>query len=366
MAEPPAIKALRRQAVHASLRDPATLAGAVTALGFVQSDPIRAPARAQDLILRHRVAGYANGDLERLYPGLELEEDILYAYGFVPREVLRLLHPRVTSADADVDDAWRALAADILAFVRDHGPTHPAVLAEQFGRERVVNAWGGFSKASTRALQHLHHRGLLRVRRRDQGIRVYEAAAMNFEPLDAAERLRRLALLVAGILSPIPEATLRSVLARLARAASGPQSHRTAIDKLLQGGELESDQVDGVTYIWPAGTREHRSIEAPREVRFLAPFDPLVWDRTRFEHIWGWVYRFEAYTPPPQRRLGYYAMPILWIDRVIGWANCTVVDDRLDVTTGFVADPPRGRDFRRALDREISRMETFLFAATGR
>lgn len=54
------------------------------------------------------------------------------------------------------------------------------------------------------------------------------------------------------------------------------------------------------------------------QVNFLAPFDPLVWDRRRFEHLWGWSYRFEAYTPPAKRVRGYYAMPLLWGERVIG------------------------------------------------
>jgi uncharacterized protein YcaQ len=51
-------------------------------------------------------------------------------------------------------------------------------------------------------------------------------------------------------------------------------------------------------------------------VRLLAPFDPVVWDRTRFELFWGWAYRFEAYTPPRLRKLGYYALPLLWRDKV--------------------------------------------------
>ena len=70
------------------------LGRAIATLGFVQADPIRAPARAQDLILRHRVAGYRVGDLERRFSRLGLEEDFLYAYGFMPRGIARLLHPR--------------------------------------------------------------------------------------------------------------------------------------------------------------------------------------------------------------------------------------------------------------------------------
>ena len=61
-------------------------------------------------------------------------------------------------------------------------------------------------------------------------------------------------------------------------------------------------------------------------MRLLAPFDPVVWDRRRFEILWGWAYRFEAYTPVPKRKLGYYALPLLWRDRVIGWANVSADD----------------------------------------
>jgi uncharacterized protein YcaQ len=351
---------LRRQAVHLSLRAPTTLARAMEAQGFVQSDPMRSPARAQDLILRHRVAGYAIGDLERRYPELELEEDYLYAYGSMPRHALRLLHPRLDRNKSNGRYIPTDLAADILAFVRERGPTHPRSLEAQFGCKRAVNGWGGFSKASTRALQQLHYYGLLRVKRREHGIRVYEPAAADWEPLDPAHRLRRLVALTARILSPLPETTLRAVLARFAYVAPGLENRRTAIDDLLKGGELEAGSVDDVRYVWPAGIAGHQTTDVAREVRFLAPFDPLVWDRMRFEHIWGWSYRFEAYTPARQRRLGYYAMPLLWADRVIGWANCTVADGRLHVATGFVGRAPREKDFRRALDREIARMEEFL------
>ena len=76
---------LRRFAVARSLFPPTTLKRALHRMGFVQADPIRAPARAQDLILRHRVKSYRAGDLERRFTRLGLEEDFLYAYGFMPR-----------------------------------------------------------------------------------------------------------------------------------------------------------------------------------------------------------------------------------------------------------------------------------------
>src|SRR5438093_1139582 len=167
--------------------------------GFVQADPIRAPARAQDLTLRHRVTDYRTGDLDRCYTQLDVEEDVFINYGYVPRSVQALMHPRTVTA------------------------------------------------------------------------------------LSAAPRSKRERELLAFI----------------------------------------GERVEDVDWYWPA--EEHVPRDAPdQRVRVLTPFDPVVWDRRRFELLWGWAYRFEAYTPVPERKLGYYALPVLWRDDVIGWGNLTV------------------------------------------
>ena len=257
------IAALRRQAVLGSLPPPTTLARAIGTAGFVQADPIRAPARAQDLILRHRVAGYRAGDLERRFARLGLEEDFLYAYGFMPRDTVRLLHPRdpETSRWYQVP---RELAAEVLAFVRDQGPTHPADLEQRFGRERAVNGWGGFSKATTRALQNLHYHGLLRVAGRRDGIRIYEAALPHPEPLPPEERCRRIVLLVVGILAPLAEAGLAATFGLLGRGAPGLGGWRQTVEALLASGELESGEVDGERYYWPAAVVAARRLSPRR------------------------------------------------------------------------------------------------------
>ena len=85
---------LRRLAASQSLFPPTTLKRALQQFGFVQADPIRAPARAQDLILRHRVKNYRAGDLERNYQKLGVEEDFFINYGFVTREMQIMMHPR--------------------------------------------------------------------------------------------------------------------------------------------------------------------------------------------------------------------------------------------------------------------------------
>ena len=74
---------LRRFTVARNFFKPTTLQAALDRMGFVQADPIRAPARAQDLILRHRVNNYKAGDLERRYASLDVEEDFFINYGYV-------------------------------------------------------------------------------------------------------------------------------------------------------------------------------------------------------------------------------------------------------------------------------------------
>jgi uncharacterized protein YcaQ len=134
------------------------------------------------------------------------------------------------------------------------------------------------------------------------------------------------------------------------------------LDVALQRAKqrLARARVDGVDWYWPATDRS-TATETADEVRLLAPFDPVVWDRRRFEILWGWAYRFEAYTPVPRRKLGYYALPLLWRDHIAGWANVSVRDGVLKSDFGYVTShPPPGRAYRRALEEEMERMRAFL------
>src|SRR5215467_12579355 len=203
----PNLERLRGHAISNSLFSPTTLKAAIQKLGFVQADPIRSPARAQDLILRHRVKRYRAGDLERRYASLDIEEDVLYAYGFLPRTIWQLLHPR------DVRGMSK-LEKKVLETVSRFGLMHPAELQEHFGSARVVNAWGGYSKATTQALEDLHYRGLLRIARRENGIRLYERVTTSNHSANPEERLRKLILVIVNILGPMSERSLRANTAR--------------------------------------------------------------------------------------------------------------------------------------------------------
>ena len=358
---------LRRFAVARSLFAPTTLPRALARMKFVQADPIRAPARAQDLILRPRVKDYQAGDLERRYHSLGIEEDFFINYGYVSREVQALMHPRPdlrVPADGSqaLSAAERKRERMLLAFVEARGAVHPREVEEYFAHGTVQNYWGGSSHATTQMLDALHYRGLLRVVRREKGIRVYRTHQHETTPLGPAARQARLDALVdvtVNIYAPLPAATLSYYVRRLRYAA--PQWLNDISDSLRRARQrLTHARVDGVDWYWPNNEKPQLAT-ASEGVRLLAPFDPVVHDRTRFELLWDWVYRFEAYTPAPKRKLGYYALPLLWRDRVIGWGNLTVKNGYLTSDLGYITGkPPSDRAFKRELAAELERMRLFL------
>ncbi|PZP32890.1 MAG: cytoplasmic protein [Roseateles depolymerans] len=362
MPRPPSLDDLRRHAIARTLFPPTTLLKAIRRLGFVQADPMRAPARAQDLILMHRVKDYRAGDLEARYARLPVEEDCLVNYGFLPREHLPLLHPR--TARRSWDAATQARAAELLDFVRARGRTHPRDVLAAFEHGRVAGYWGGELNASTVLLDGMHYRGLLRVARREAGTRVYEAMAhATVDDTAEARHARADALLdlVLQLYAPLPAASLGYLTTLLGLGAPQLRAEARAALKRLPQRHAQA-LVDGERWFWPAG--EHpasaRHRVEPERLRWLAPFDPLVWDRRRFERLWGWAYRFEAYTPAAKRTMGHYALPLLWGEQVIGWANLKVVDGRLEPELGFVGSRPRGPAFRRALEEAEAHTARFL------
>jgi len=355
----PSSEDLRRYAIARSLFKPTTLRRAIARLGFVQADPIRAPANAQDLTLRHRVIGYRAGDLERRYPRLPIEEDFFVNYGFLPREVHALMHPRI-ARQSWTQARWKKAQA-VLDYVRANGVVHPRAVNAHFEHGKVTNWFGGSSNASTQLLDGMHYRGLLRIARREGGIRLYAARESNSAPLDEAGTMDRLVDVAVNKYAPLPAQSL-AVLVRFLQHAV-PHWRHARKDALARAkARLPHATIDGITWYWPADENPRsRRYRVQDEVRLFAPFDPVVWDRRRFEIFWGWAYRFEAYTPAAKRMRGYYALPLMWRDAVIGWANLAVVDGRLVPSLGFTKGrAPKEPGFRRELEAELARIETFL------
>jgi len=233
----------------------------------------------------------------------------------------------------------------------------------------VTNYWGGTSNASTHLLDGMHYRGMLRVQRRDSGTRIYSIAEHPLADAGAAAQALRAAALIDLVVrtyAPLPAASLTYLVRLLGYGAP----HLAApLQQALRDARqaLASAVVDGTTWYWPVEENPRsRRFHVDEQVRLLAPFDPVAWDRRRFELLWGWVYKFEAYTPAPKRRFGYYALPLLWRDQVIGWANISVRDGGLQPAFGYASGKaPREVAFRNALDDELQRMSDFLLGPSG-
>lgn len=354
---------LRRYAVARSLFAPTTLPRALARLGFVQADPLRAPARAQDLTLRHRVAGYRAGDLESRYPSLDIEEDFFVNYGFVLRGIHHLMHPRTPRSVWSV--SRQRQAHEVLAFVRERAIVRPAEVDEHFDHGSVTNWFGGNSTASTQLLEGMHYRGMLRVVRRESGQRLYAVREHQPSGLGREAALDALVDVIVAKYAPLPAASLGQLLSHL---AGGVPQWRDQRQATLQrtGARLPSAQVDGVLWLWPEGENPaSKRYALPEKVHLLAPFDPVVWDRRRFEMLWNWAYRFEAYTPAAKRVRGHYALPLLWRGQAIGWANLSTRGGVLTPEIGYVATTPKDRAFAAALEQELQDISVFLGLGAG-
>lgn len=356
----PTLEDLRRFAVARSLFVPTTLGRAITKLGFVQADPIRAPARAQDLTLRHRVKNYQAGDLEKHYPRLAIEEDYFVNYGYLPRATQALMHPRTPRR------AWSAadlkIAKSLVAFVRDRSVVHPREVDAHFAHGKTTNWFGGTSNASTQLLDRMHYSGMLRIEGRQSGTRLYALRELTPAPDSPKAVMAALDALVDVFVNkyaPLPAASLGQLVSRL---MVGVPQWRDQRSPALQRAKtrLSQARVEGIDWFWPSGVRLPRGVDAAEGARLLAPFDPVVWDRQRFELFWAWAYRFEAYTPAPKRKLGYYAMPLLWRDQVVGWGNAAQSGDVLSVDIGLVSGHRLSQALRGALDVDVAKMATFL------
>src|SRR5262249_46168438 len=142
-----------------------------------------------------------------------VEEDFFVNYGFVPRAHQALMHPRTPRT------AWSAAtkkrAAAVLDFVRECGEAHPREVDEHFAHGTVRNYWGGSSSATTHLLDGMHYRGLLRVVRRDSGVRVYAAREATPPASDVDAALDALIDVVVAKYAPLPATSLSSLVSRL-------------------------------------------------------------------------------------------------------------------------------------------------------
>ncbi len=330
---------------------PRQLRGVAERLGVVQIDSVNVLSRAHYLPFFSRLGPYPREALDALTNGRgTVFEYWAHEASFLPVRLHPYLRWRMASADSEAWGSMTRVARErpeyltaLVERVRREGPLRAAELGET-RPDRPGSMWNWH--AGKAALEYLFFTGVLTARGRTAGFeRVYDltervlpAAVLDRPVPERADAVRELVRTAARALGVATEKDLRDYF-RLA-----PGDARSAIAELADAGELVPAEVEGwgrPAWLDPAARR-------PRWIRaraLLSPFDSLVWERPRVERIFGFRYRLEIYTPAPQRVHGYYVLPFLLGDRLVGRVDLKA--DRqasvLRVQSAFAEDGvPRG------------------------
>jgi uncharacterized protein YcaQ len=225
-------------------------------------------------------------------------------------------------------DELKPVKRRLLKQIREHGPVSPGELEA----ERIV---GGFNtvKATTKALEHLFYEGKVQVSGRTGNFHrqfdlTERVAPELMQPLRVkAKDYQR--FMVASALDVLKIASRGQLAQRVNHhfgswRGPGLAESRKIVDRCAEEGLIEPVEMktaDG-TQTWftlakDRGAWESSAVASDDTVRLIAPLDNLLFNRDRFTELFGFTYKFEAYTPAHQRRF-YFALPILYRDRVVG------------------------------------------------
>jgi uncharacterized protein len=314
-------------------------------LGSIQFDPIAVAGRSHDLVLHARVADYEPAWCDLLYDRREIFEAYNKGLSFVPANEFPWFRATVSK-----DTPARTLAenADVAERVLDAIRTQGPMSALNFERERgSTTDWFGMPTNAVKAvLEAYTFTGVLGLARRDGNRRYY----------DLLERLLPANVLAREI--PLREQLRHKMLSRyrahgLLGASSGGDVFsglgpakpdearpdlpgRTALrEELIAAGELVPVEIEGIRGNRFVLREEVELLSAPPlpppSVAFLSPFDPLVWDRKLLSGLFNFDYVWELFHPPARRRWGWYVLPIVFGDSLVGR-----IEPRIDRDEGRV------------------------------
>ena len=319
------------------LRPHPGLAEALAHHGYIQLDPINVCGRMHDLILRNRVQGYREGDLLRHLHGpgdgtplpsgrrvaVEQHAPGGGALAAFPLEAWPQL-AFATEARARRRGGWggrlapaeERLARRVLAEIEERGP----LAADDIDhRGRTATAWGTPGRTVKVLLEKLFLHGRVLIAARRGFRRVY----------DLPRRVLPAGVLSAPRPAPLEAARFRALLRlRQRRLVAARRAERPLLEGLVQ--ELRVEGLPPCLCLREdlpvlEAARAGPDGIAGRAVRLLAPLDPLVYDRRLTAALFGFDYTWEVYTPPARRVRGYYALPVLAGDRLVGhlepWAD---------------------------------------------
>ncbi len=295
-------------------------------LGSIQFDPIAVAGRNHDLMLHARVAGYEPAWCEELYERKEIFEATNKALSFVPtsefpwfRHAMGRKGPQFHNA-ALADNP--AVAKQVLERIRLDGPLSSQDFEHQAG---ATKNWFGIPENAVRSVLEAYTvTGEIGLARREGNVRYY----------DLLERLLPADVLAVEV--PEREQVMHKLLSRyrahgllgaggaggtFARIAN-PDVRRALHKELVERGELVQVEVGGMRGKRFVVADELGELESPPEpaqsVAFIAPFDSLLWDTSLLSSLFGFEFVWEGFFKPEKRRWGYYVLPILFGDRLVG------------------------------------------------
>jgi len=328
------IEQARRIAVHAQLLDGRTppvvgkeaIADTIEHLGYVQIDTIAVIERAHHHTLWARCPDYdavALHDLQAV--DKRVFEYWAHAMAYLPIDDYRFYIPRMERLRERGPtwlERWRAehghLCDDVLARIRTEGPLTSKDFEPPPGTNR--GTWWDW-KPAKRALEILFWQGYLMIGERRNFQKVYDLTERVLPSnVDTArpteEEIGRFHVRRAlGGLGIAREREIRDAF----HIADRPLVART-LEVMIDEGELIALRIDGlpdIDYATPA-TLEPEASPMPDAVHILSPFDNLVIQRDRIARLFDFEYTIECYVPAPKRAYGYFVLPILWKDRLIG------------------------------------------------
>ncbi len=340
-----------------SLRGPSGVLEALGRLGAIQLDPVRVVAENAHLVLWNRVGDFHPAYLDQLYRQKRLfeywaKERCLLPLDDFPLFRFRMDHPLP-------DDPSLAEAVDHVRRRLAEGPL-PARAMDT--GSRVVSAWGGTRKATSKALELLWARGEVVVAFR-QGTERHFALAQEWLPdhlhraNGSPDALLEKYLQAQGVVDPRDPWFGFGAVPRTER--------RQRVADLVEAGRLIPLEVAEVQRTYYLHSRLLPLLEglagaqvAPRTF-LLPPLDNLLWDRTRLQELFDLVYRWEIYVPKAKRRYGPYAMPVLEGERFVAILDVGRKDGRLVTRTFWLGSPSPETEAR--IQDIKDRLADFLF-----
>ncbi|MBC8401303.1 MAG: YcaQ family DNA glycosylase [Candidatus Marinimicrobia bacterium] len=321
--------AVRRQllAMHDFPMGKEAAAQVIEKLGYIQIDTINVINRAHHHTLWTRLPDYR---LEYLDELLATDRRVFEYWGhaasYLPMSDYRFYRPAILQS-ADPHSKWEQerlrnfghLMEPVLERIGGEGPL--GVKDFEAPKDAAKNRWGG-RKPEKVALEMLLWRGELMVARRDKFHRIYDLTERVLpvgidRTLPTGEELARFH--VRRALQAFGIATEKEICGHLQLA--GKDEIKTAIRELAATGELTEVAIDGQSGVNWAFTDFLDNFDKPRhnpKIHFLSPFDNLIIQRRRTKRLFDFDYTLECYVPAAKRKWGYFVLPILWGDRLIG------------------------------------------------